>query len=44
MRPADVFDNKFSDEAKAALRAACKGLCKAHVGWPPPIDGVDYEP
>jgi len=39
-----VFDNPFGDEAKKALRQACKGRCKAHVGWPPPMDGVDYEP
>jgi len=42
-----VYEQKgsgFSDMAKAALRDACKGIAKAHVGWPPPQDDVDYEP
>lgn len=44
-----VFDNPFGAEAKATLRAACRDRgdagvdLKAHVGWPPPMPGVDYE-
>jgi len=39
-----VFDNPFDDEAKKALRDACRGHIKAHVGWPAPMEGVDFEP
>lgn len=42
-----VFDQNgpgFDANSKATLRAACKGIAKAHVGWPAPMDGVDYEP
>ncbi|KAL1503437.1 hypothetical protein AB1Y20_011925 [Prymnesium parvum] len=39
-----VFDNEIGEEAKSALREACKGICKVHTGWPAPVEGVDFEP
>jgi len=40
-----VFDNEeVGDDAKKALRTACKGLAKAHCGWPAPMDDVDFDP
>jgi len=41
-----VFDQNgpgFDANSKATLRAACKDIAKAHVGWPPPRDDVEYD-
>jgi hypothetical protein len=35
--------NPLSEAAKALIASACSGKIRVHLGWPPPLSGLEPE-